>query len=324
MIRKRFRRMLRILPALRSGRANIVNELAAFFNVSRRTVRRDLRQAREDCTPNYYDPNTGLCDTGQDSDIPAINLNRPEAMLLLLLAYRAADCFGAPLRDSTLRAASKVENTLSAETRQFCQAYMRTVTIKTGPHPHLDPGDRTFWRLVDAVRRQRMVNIRYRPELAQSDVLTDLSPYHLVYDERAWHVIGRSSLHNSTCTFKLSRIKELGVLSKFFAGAEDFDVNEYLGKAWSMVPEGKLYDVKLRFLPEVAPDVSEIQWHGTQRVSFDADGSAILEFCVDGLSEITWWIMSYGDKVQVLGPKVLCQRIIEIARNMISGESMPF
>jgi len=86
-----------------------------------------------------------------------------------------------------------------------------------------------------------------------------------------------------------------------------------------MVPEGRLYHVKLRFLPEVAYDVAEVQWHSTQTVTFDRDGSAIVEFRVDGLNEITWWILSYGDKVEVLAPRVLRQKVIEIALKVVKS-----
>ena len=47
------------------------------------------------------------------------------------------------------------------------------------------------------------------------------------------------------------------------------------------------------------------------------NGSAIVEFRVDGLNEITWWILGYGDQVQVLAPKALRERVLEIATNMV-------
>jgi len=89
-----------------------------------------------------------------------------------------------------------------------------------------------------------------------------------------------------------------------------------LGRAWSMIPEGRIYNVKLRFLPKVAENVAEVQWHSTQKVTHNSDGSVTVEFRVDGLGEITWWILGYGDQVQVLRPKKLRQKIIETARNM--------
>ncbi len=84
-----------------------------------------------------------------------------------------------------------------------------------------------------------------------------------------------------------------------------------------MVPEGRIYYVKLHFLPKVANNIAEVKWHSTQKVTRNSDGSAIVEFRVDGLSEITWWILGYSDQVQVLAPKVLRERVLEVATNMI-------
>jgi len=84
-----------------------------------------------------------------------------------------------------------------------------------------------------------------------------------------------------------------------------------------MIPEGRIYDIKLRFLPKVAENVAEVQWHSTQKAIRNADGSAIVEFRVDGLEEITWWTLGYGDQVQVLAPKALREKIVRIAKNMI-------
>jgi hypothetical protein len=53
----------------------------------------------------------------------------------------------------------------------------------------------------------------------------------------------------------------------------------------------------------VAKNVSEVQWHSTQKVIPNEDGSAILEFRVDGIEEIAWWILGYDDQVQVLTPR---------------------
>ena len=84
-----------------------------------------------------------------------------------------------------------------------------------------------------------------------------------------------------------------------------------------MIPEGRIYNIKLRFLPKVANNVAEVQWHSTQKVTYNSDGSAIMEFRVDGLGEISWWILGYGDQVQVLAPKALRKRIVEMAKNMV-------
>jgi proteasome accessory factor B len=130
-------------------------------------------------------------------------------------------------------------------------------------------------------------------------------------------VLGHSGLHSSVRTFKLNRIRELEVTDKRFIGGENFNLYDYIGRAWSMIPEGRIYDIKLWFSPKVANNVAEVQWHSTQKVAVEDDGSAIVEFRVDGLGEITWWILGYGDQVQVLAPKVLREKIADVAKNMV-------
>ena len=142
-------------------------------------------------------------------------------------------------------------------------------------------------------------------------------PYHLLYNKRAWYVLGYSKLHESIRTFKLSRIKEFKVSDKCFVTEKGFDLQEYLGKAWSMIPEGKIYNIKLRFSAKVAKNVGEVQWHSTQKVRYGGDGTAAAEFRVDGLGEICWWILGYGDQVEVLAPKSLRNRAQKTAQNMV-------
>ena len=81
--------------------------------------------------------------------------------------------------------------------------------------------------------------------------------------------------------------------------------------------KARIYEVKLEFQPEIARSVAEVEWHKTQVVTFAPDGSAIVEFRVDGLNEIIPWVLSYGDKVKVIGPDVLRQEIVRINHRAI-------
>jgi predicted DNA-binding transcriptional regulator YafY len=76
----------------------------------------------------------------------------------------------------------------------------------------------------------------------------------------------------------------------------------------------------LRFCPEIAAEVAEVQWHKTQTASFEDDGSAVLKFRVDGLNEITWWVLGYGNQVEVLVPKTLRQRIAQITSKIADSQ----
>jgi proteasome accessory factor B len=309
--------MLQILTALQSGQNNRIEDLAQMCTLSKRTIFRDLKELKEIGIPCRYDTKSGGYSTDPSFFLTPLNLNRKEAIGLLLLVLAARNRIQIPFKKETLIGALKVENNLPVEIRQYCNALLRNISIKAGPEAEMESLDNIFQQLGDAILKKQVVRITYYLSDENKTIAIDLNPYHLIYDDYTWYVLGESSFHKMIRAFRLNRIKELSKLDKGFVEDETFDINEYLGRAWSLVPEGRLYHVKLKFMPEVAHSVAEVKWHHTQRVTFEEDGSAIVQFRVDGLSEITWWILGYGDKVQVLAPPVLRQKIVQIAQEMV-------
>ncbi|MFA5423971.1 MAG: WYL domain-containing protein [Phycisphaerae bacterium] len=313
----RITRMMKVLTAMQSGRRYTVNELAKTFATSRRTVFRDLKELTEVGVPCRYDPSTGGYAIDPEFFLPPLNLNLQEALALLMLVHKGRDQIQLPFKHSALIAGLKIENNLPSKIKQYCNIALKY--ISTQPAAQVRPAelDKLFAQLQKAITKKIKVNLKYDSLFDKKILDTEFCPYHLLYNQRAWYVLGYSGAHNSVRTFKLGRIKQLELSDKCFIDGDKFDVNEYIGRAWSMIPEGKLYNIKLRFLPKVAHNVSEVQWHSTQQVKWQADGSAIMEFRVDGLGEISWWVLGYGDQVQVLAPAELRKKIINAARGMI-------
>ncbi|RKY24390.1 MAG: WYL domain-containing protein [Planctomycetota bacterium] len=313
----RVSRVMQILTTLQSGRRYAVEDLSKLFGTSRRTIFRDLKELQQIGVPYHYDAGAGGYTVDPEFFLPPIDLNLQEAMSLLLLVHKASRQIQLPSKNSALLAALKIENNLPAKIRQYCNTALRNISTKVGSQAPMNLLDKTFTQLQKAITTKKKVNIQYHSLFENKIIDTELCPYHLLYNRRAWYVLGLSELHKSVRTFKLNRIRELQTTEKRFLDGDNFDLDDYLGRAWSMIPQGRIYNVKLRFLPKVAENVAEVQWHSTQKVTRNEDGSAIVEFRVDGLGEIIWWILGYGDQVQVLAPKALRKKVVETAKNMI-------
>jgi len=311
----RVSRVVEILATLQSRRNYSACELAKIFGTSRRTIYRDLKELETIGVSYHYDAKTGGYTMAPEFFLPPIDLKLQEALSLLLLVHKTGEQLQLPFKNSALLAALKIENNLPAKIRQRCNTALKSISARTTAQAPMRELDKTFTQLQKAIAEKQIVSMRYHSLFDGRDIELELCPYHLLYNQRAWYVVGLSSMHKSVRTFKLNRIRELKTLSQHFVDDEDFELSEYLGRAWSMMPEGRIYNVKLRFLPKVAENVTEVQWHDTQKVTHNSDGSATVEFRVDGLGEITWWILGYGDQVQVLSPKKLRQKIIETAKN---------
>jgi len=310
---------MQILTTLQAGKSYAVRDLSKMFGTSRRTIFRDLKELQAIGVPFHYDAKTSGYTIEPEFFLPPVDLSLQEALGLLLLAHKTRDQIQTPFKNSVLWAALKIENNLPAKIRQYCNTALQNISTRPcaqAPVTHSAGLDKTFAQLQQAIVKKRKVNIRYHSLFEGTIIDVELSPYHLLYNKRAWYVLGRSSLHKSVRTFKLNRIRELTTTQRCFVDGEKFDVYDYLGRAWSMIPEGRIYNIKLLFLPKVANNVAEVQWHSTQKVVRNSDGSATVEFRVDGLGEITWWILGYGDQVQVLAPKTLRKKVLEVAKNM--------
>ena len=320
MKRSRIGRVMQILTTLQAGKSYAVSDLSKMFGTSRRTIFRDLKELQAIGVPYRYDARTGGYMIEPEFFLPPIDLSLQEAMSLLLLAHKVRDQIQFPFKNAALLAALKIENNLPAKVRKYCATALQNVSTRASaqaPIRHSAGLDKTFAQLQQAIVKKRKVDLRYHSLFEGTIIDVELCPYHLLYNNRAWYVLGRSSLHKSVRTFKLNRIRELTTTEKCFVDSENFDVYDYLGKAWSMIPQGRIYNIKLRFLPKVANNVAEVQWHSTQKVVRNSDGSATVEFRVDGIGEITWWILGYGDQVKVLAPEALRKKVLEVAKNMV-------
>ncbi|MBL7152867.1 MAG: WYL domain-containing protein [Phycisphaerae bacterium] len=320
MKNSRISRIIQILTTMQAGKSYAVEDLSKMFGTSRRTIFRDLKELQSIGVPYHFDSETGGYVIDPEFFLPPVDLDLKEALSLLLLVHKVGDEIQLPFKKSALLAALKIANNLPPNIRRYCNTALKTISAKTGAQAPVErPGglDAVFTKLQNALTRRRKVGIRYNSLAERKIIDLELSPYHLFYNQRAWYVLGRSSMHKSIRTFKLNRIRALQITDKRFIDGDSFDPHEYFGRAWSMIPEGRIYNIKLKFLTKVAHNVAEVRWHSTQAVTRNNDGSATIEFRVDGLGEITWWILGYGDQVRVLAPRALRKRVLEIARNMI-------
>ena len=318
--RNRINRVIQILTTLQAGESYTVDDLSEMFGTSRRTIFRDLRELQAIGVSYHFDTQTGGYTLEPGFFLPPSHLNLQEALSLLVLTHKLSNQIQLPFKRSALLAALKIESNLPAEIRKYCSTALRNISTRTDtriPAHQNTQFDRIFTQLQEAIATKRIVNINYHPFFENVAIDIELCPYRLFYNNQTWHVLGRSSPDKSIRTCELNCIRELKITDEYYATDEAFDVTEYLGRAWSMVPEGQIYHVKLHFKPKVANNVAEVKWHRTQKVTRKDDGSAIVEFRVDGLNEITWWVLGYGDQVQVLAPKALRERVLQIAQNMI-------
>ena len=314
--RSRFSRMFEILVALQSGHSYTPEDLMKMLKTSRRTLFRDLKTLKKARVNWFYDRKNNCYKLDGHCFLPAPALNNQEAFALLFMAYEGQKHLEYPFSNSVLKAAMKIETNLSPITKYFCKDGLKNVSVKATPHNGTSQLDRIFAQLQHASVRHRVLTVRYYGGERKIEE-TELSPYHLMHNKHVWYVFGHSSLHKQIQAFNISSIRSLNKSDAKFVERDGFNIQKHLGKAWSMLPEGKVYDIRLKFSNRIAQEVCKVTWHKSQKIERQNDGSAIVSFEVDGLGEITPWILGYGDDVEVLEPKALRRKVARVAEKIV-------
>lgn len=313
----RIYRLLELITMIESGRGYTVSELAEELQVSRRTIFRDLNVLAMARIPYYFDKEKRTYRIDRHFFLPPINLTLSESLAMLLFARRSSSSGMEPLSSAGARGAMKLESVLPESIRDYVGTIVDHVAILPSPTARQNNLEDVFERLATAISEQKVCKIVYISFYERRQIVVVVEPLRLAFVSRAWYLIAYSRKHRQQRTFKLSRIRKLTVLQeKFEPSARKDSATNGFGDAWCMIPEGKYYDIHLHFTAMVAGNVAEVKWHRTQQVEWNDDGSIEFRARVDGLGEIIWWILGYGDQVRVISPAVLAKRVAGVAKRM--------
>lgn len=312
MYQKHLHRLILLIDLLQSGQRYGIDALATECEVSRRTVFRDLGTLRDCGVPVLIDRETGhYYLSGRTGLLKSVDFSPEEALSLIVLTSEISNSGGVPFLSPARSAVLKIQSILPPGLRDDVGELTGTIRIRFEPsYDKLDDKAPMYERLIEAMNNRHAVRIHYKSPAEPDLICTKLHPYRLLFSRRSWYVIGRSSLHAAVRTFHLGRVLQLEELDEVYEIPRSFTIERYLRNAWHIIPEeGPDQTVVVRFSPVVAQNVAEVNWHKTQEVVHNEDGSIDYRVTVSGLGEIMWWILGYGDQAVVLEPPELRERI---------------
>lgn len=284
--------------------------------MSRRTIFRDLDVLRQSGVPLIFNEIEQRYRVPSDYYLPPTNFTPEEALALIVLCSDLGEHAHLPFFRPAHSAALKLESSLPDRLRRQIQSPGSAIKIRLEPSSRLAGLEPIYDQLVEALTEHRCVRIGYRSPI-EPEVSTKIHPYRLLFSRRSWYLIGRSSLHRSVRTFNVGRITRLELLDDTYEIPRGFSLGRYLRNAWHLVPEpGPDRKVIVRFSKLAAQNVAEVAWHRTQQLHFNPDGTLDYQVTVSGLTEMSWWILGYGDQAEVLEPADLRTLIAEKTARM--------
>jgi predicted DNA-binding transcriptional regulator YafY len=300
----RTERLFAITVLLQTKKRVRAKELAQIFEVSERTIYRDMTGLNESGIPIVSLPGEGY-ELVEGFVLPPVQFTPAEARAIFLSTRMLSAHTQGSLNTNTQSALAKITFLLPEDTRGYVEQLAEGLQFFI-PQRRFDIDDPRLALLQQAIRDRRAVWIRYHSFSRNEVTEREVEPDNLTYSNGAWYLNGFCRLRQAPRAFRLSRIEELILLKRTFKPRTVFP------------PAVELQIVRVRFVPGVARWVRERQHFAFAEEVELADGKGtLMTYRVDDLEEMKAWLLSWGASAEVLEPAELREMVLQEAKNLI-------
>lgn len=308
----RIDRLTGMILLLQGQRVITAEQIAAHFEISVRTVYRDLAALGEAGVPLSGEAGVGYS-LMRGYHIPPVMFTADEAAALFLSGEVAEQIADDSLRSALRSALLKVRSVLPQEKRDYLNRLRNAVGVRLRRTDHEEARRESLMPIQDAIVRRRCLAIEYNTANRGAISQRIVEPLGLVYYSRQWHLIAWCRLRQDARDFRLDRISRWEVLDEGYQGHEDFSVRDFLTEPierHELTPVTVLVESEAleRFRVEVP----------SHRLSEEPlpDGRVRLELLAFSVPWLGEWLLGFGSRVEAYSPAELRQAVREAALAM--------
>lgn len=316
-------RLLSLLIMLQTRGRMTAQALAAEFEVSVRTIYRDIEALSMAGVPVYAERGPGggcaLLDSYR-TNLTGLTDDEVRALFMLSIPTQLAD----------LGVSQEIKTALLKLTAAL-PAHLREDERSVRQRIHLDP---TGWSKSDepvphlatihqAVWQNRQLHLTYRRPFPMRDrVERVISPYGLVAKAGRWYLV--AAYHGQAYPYRLSHVLGVRLMEESFTRPADFDLVDFW-RAWCAAYEHNQpsYPVTVRIAPDLLPWLplhfgDHIREQIAQADPPDADGWIVLTLPFERLETARERLLGFGSAAEVLEPFALRLSLVDFAEQTVA------
>lgn len=309
-------RQWHILLALDKSRLGVsVDDLARDAGVGKRTIWRDMAALQEAGFPLRSEKRADGRTAWFLTSMPLKALNDPglsatEVCSLYMSRALLAAMPGAAFADGLAGLMRKIEKALAPRVRAFLDQLPGVIKVKPGAlKKHQKNYSEVVARLIEASSGHRVAEMRYFSASSNREKDYVVHPYHVAYFDGGLYLTAYVPEYRQIRNFAVERIRSFTPTAKTFepqGAVAGTPFGESLG-----VNQGRPERVEIEFAPRVARYIRERDWHASQQLREQSDGSVrlVLKVCRDWA--LRSWILSFGPHARVVVPSILATEILE-------------
>lgn len=307
-------RLLAIVLELQRKGVVRAEDLGTLFEVSVRTIYRDIQAISEAGVPIIAAPGTGYS-LMEGYFLPPVSFTVEEAVTLLIGTDFVEQRFDYDYRVRAQAARGKIEAILQEGVRNEASRVRKAMCLLTSGKQVTPSKEREYLEKIRrAILDERKISFHYTKGLADSEgnrhSVRTVAPYGLVLVQGSWMLVAQCDLRQDIRHFHLPRMTELIDLDDRFKLPAHFNLREYKPS------DDRHLQVRLRFNHDMAGKVKESNNYYMEDMEEHQDGLHVV-LRVRQLDELLQWVLGWGADVIVLEPESFRNRIREEAEKMV-------
>lgn len=310
----RFDRIVAILVQLQSRRIVKAQDLADRFEVSLRTIYRDIRTLEASGVPIYSEAGVGYSIV-DGYRLPPVMFTREEAA-----SFVAAEKLMQKFTDKSLvkhheSAMFKLKSVLRAAEKDWVSAIETQIVVNSTEELFNQNVPNALEILFESIAEKKQVFILYHSVDSEFPTERQIEPVGIFHNNRHWYVMGYCHLRNDYRQFRTDRIQKISNTEIPFH-KKHHSINHFLKN-----PDAEQL-TKVRILVEkevvnyIKSDLKSYGFVSQKDLGSQVEMTFLCRDLEDGFSR---WYLTYGDYAKVLEPERLKTRILEIIRSTEKG-----
>jgi len=304
----RIDRVSAILIQLQSRRVVKAIDIAERFNISLRTVYRDVKTLEEAGIPIIGEAGVGYS-IMDGYRLPPVMFTREEAT-----AFLTAEKFVEKLTDASTMAHHKsamykIRAILKTSEKNLLEDIDSKIeVVKNHSQLRVDNKDH-IQTLLNSIAQKKVITIDYFANHSQEHTKRDIEPIGIFYKDSYWHLIAFCRMRKDYRDFRIDRINRVIVTDNIFDNKHP-TLKAYIAQT---AKEQELEMVVIRIDRSIYTHL-EYQKYYSGFVSEKTVGNQIeMMFLTISLEGFARWFMMYGDQAEIISPDSLRERVSNLA-----------
>lgn len=308
-------RLIGILFKLDEKKKVTARELAGKFEVSVRTIYRDIDVLSLEFPIRGEAGPEGGYSLMPGYKLPPLPFSRKDALALTLMGGVVAQKLGLIESKTFNNAYRKLLARLRESSVGEVENLSDRILIDVEPWKTVPKIPRVLETIREALSENKIIAFRYEKPGRKVEV-QKVNPYGLCYRSGFWYLVGFSLKRKAIRLFRTDRFSNLVVTDETFIPDPKFSLKRFWTKQLPKEYEERGFEVKIVFDKSVANDVKKTKW-GAGKTRELKDGRLELTFRTFDTKRLLSFVLSFGSKAELIEPISIRQKIVNILDDLI-------